>query len=152
MYRGNIYVSNSKKLKNIGLIEMNSVPFVGHLGYQKSIVVVRSQHFWLGVTKEVANYITNWLECQKLKAEHRHPTRMIQPFPILEWKWEVATVDFITNFPKTMKQHDSIMVVVDKLTKDAHFIPMKTTHKETNIVEIYMKEFARLPGVPKEIV
>jgi hypothetical protein len=57
------------------------------------------------------------------------------------WKWEVVTIDFITKLPKTMKQHDSIMVVVDKLTKETHFIPMKTTHKETNIVEIYMKEF-----------
>jgi len=48
-------------------------------------------------------------------------------------KWEVVTIDFIKKLPKTMKQHDSIMVVVDKLTKAAHFIPMKTTHKVTNI-------------------
>jgi transposase InsO family protein len=51
-----------------------------------------------------------------------------------------------------MKQHDSIMVVVDKLTKGAHFIPVKTTHKETNIADIYMKEVARIHGVPKAIV
>jgi transposase InsO family protein len=51
-----------------------------------------------------------------------------------------------------MKQNDSIMVVVDKLTKAMHFIPMKATHKATNIVEIYMKEFVRIHGVPKEIV
>jgi hypothetical protein len=60
--------------------------------------------------------------------------------PIPEWKWEVVTIDFITKFPRTTRQHDSIMVVVDKLTKAAHFIPVKTTHKETNIAEIYMKE------------
>jgi prephenate dehydrogenase len=51
-----------------------------------------------------------------------------------------------------MKQHDSIMVVVEKLTKAAHFILVKTTHKTTNIAEIYMKEVARLYGVPKEII
>jgi hypothetical protein len=61
-------------------------------------------------------------------------------------------VDFITKLPKTVKQHDSIMVVVDKLSKDAYFIPMKTTHKEENIVEIYMKEVGKLHGVPKTIV
>jgi hypothetical protein len=51
-----------------------------------------------------------------------------------------------------MKQHDSIMVVVDKLTKATHFIPVKTTHKTTNIAQIYMKEVARVHGVPKAIV
>jgi hypothetical protein len=59
--------------------------------------------------------------------------------PIPEWKWRVFTVDFITKLPRTVKQHDSIMVVVDKLTKETHFIPVKTTHKATNIAEIHMK-------------
>jgi hypothetical protein len=61
-------------------------------------------------------------------------------------------MDFNTNFPRIVKQHDSIMVMVEKLTKDSHFIPVKNTHKETNIAEIYMKEISRLHGVPKEIV
>jgi hypothetical protein len=72
--------------------------------------------------------------------------------PILEWKWEVVIVDFVTNLPITVKQYDSIMVVVDKLTKATHFIPIKKTHKATNIAEIYMKGVSRLHGVPKEII
>jgi hypothetical protein len=87
-----------------------------------------------------------------VKTEHRHPNGLLQPLPIPEWKWEVVTMDFITKLPRTMKQHDSIMVVVDKLTKETHFIPVKTTHKATNIANIYMKEVARIHGVPKEIV
>jgi hypothetical protein len=63
-------------------------------------------------------------------------------FPFLEWKWEVVTIDFITKLPRTTKQHDSIMVVVDKLTKAAHFIPVKLTHKAANIAEIYMREIS----------
>jgi hypothetical protein len=49
-------------------------------------------------------------------------------------------MDFITGLPRTGKQHDSIMVVVEKLTKDAHFIPLKTTHKATNVADIFMME------------
>jgi hypothetical protein len=94
---------------------------------------VRSQYFWPGMKKEVANYISKCLECQKVKTEHRHPTSLLQPLPILKWKWKVFTVDFITKLPRTMKKHYSIMVVVDKLTKTPHFILVKTTHKETNI-------------------
>jgi hypothetical protein len=68
-----------------------------------------------------------------MNTEHRHPTRLLQPFPIPEWKWEVVIVNLITKMPRTMKQHNSIMVVVDKLAKDVHFIPIKNTHKKTNI-------------------
>jgi hypothetical protein len=92
------------------------------------------------------------LNVQKVQVEHRHPVGFLQPFPILEWKWEVVTFDFITKLPRTMKQHDSIMVVVDKLTKDAPFIPVKSNHKENNIPNIYMREISRLHGVPKAIV
>jgi hypothetical protein len=67
---------------------------------------------------------------------------LLQPLPIPEWKWEVVTMDFITRLPRTDKQHDSIMVVVEKLTKDAHFIPLKTTHKATDVADIFMKEVA----------
>ena len=61
-------------------------------------------------------------------------------------------MDFITKLPKTNKEHDSIMVVVDKLTKATHFIPVKLTHKVANIVDVYMREIARLHGIPKTIV
>jgi hypothetical protein len=82
------------------------------------------------------------MESQKVKTEHRHPARLLQPLPIPEWKWELVTMDFITGFPRTCKLHDSIMVVVDKLTKASHFIPLKTTHKEIDVIDIFMKEVA----------
>jgi hypothetical protein len=75
-----------------------------------------------------------------LKIEHRNAVGLLHPFPIPEWKWEVVTVDFITKFPRTMKQRDFFMVVVDRLTKESHFILVKTTHKETHIAKIYKKE------------
>jgi hypothetical protein len=102
--------------------------------------------------KEVAYFIARCLECQKVRAEHRHPIGLLQPLPIPEWKWEVVTMDFIPKHPRTNTQHDYIMVVVDKLTKDAHFVPVKLTHKSVNIDDVYMKEIARLHGIPKRIV
>jgi hypothetical protein len=92
--------------------------------------------------REIVEYIARCMECQKVKAKHRHPTRLLQPLPIPECKWEVVTMDFITRFPRTTKLHDSIMVVMDKLTKDAHFIPLKTTHKAADVVDIFIKEVA----------
>jgi hypothetical protein len=92
------------------------------------------------------------MECQRVNIGHKHPTCLLHPFPIIEWKWEVVTIEFITKFPMTKRQHDSIVVVVDKLTKDTHFILVKLSHKETNITTNYMKDIFRLHGVPKTIV
>jgi hypothetical protein len=92
------------------------------------------------------------MECQKVKDEHRHPTGLLQPLPILKKKWEVITMDFITGLPRMNKKHDSIMVVVEKLTEASHFVPMKTMHTATNIAEIFMKEISRLHGIPRTIV
>ena len=68
-----------------------------------------------------------------MKDEHRHPTGLLQPLPVPRKKWEVVTIDFITKLSRTTRKPDSIMVVVDKLTKVAHFFLVKMTHTETNI-------------------
>ena len=80
------------------------------------------------------------------------PAGLLQPLPIPEWKWEVISLDFITGFPLTQKQHVSIMVVVDKLSKFAHFIPVKSTYKVFNVAEIFLKEIFQLHGVPKMVI
>ena len=78
-------------------------------------------------------YLSKCLECEKVKVEHGHPSSLLQPLPIPQWKWEIISLDFITRLPRTQKQHDSIMVVVDKLSKSAHFILVKSTHKAVDI-------------------
>ena len=84
-------------------------------------------------------FIAKCQECQLVKSEHKHPSRLLQPLPIPKWKWEVISMDFITGLPKTKKQNDYIFVVIDKLSKAAHFIPMKSTYKEVNIIDIFLK-------------
>jgi len=130
---------------------MHNVPYVGHPAYRKSIIVVRSQYFLPGIKKEVANYTAQCLEFQKVKTKNIPLAGMLQPFPIKKWKWEVVTIYFIPKIPIKVKKHESIMVMVDKWTKEAHFIPLKTIHKEKNIVEIYMNEVSKIHWMPKEI-
>ena len=87
-----------------------------------------------------------------VKAEHQHLAGLLQPLPVLEWKWETISLDFIIGLPKTQKQNDSIMVVIDKVSKSTHFIPVKSTFKAINIAQIFMKEIFRLHGVPKMVI
>jgi hypothetical protein len=133
LYRNIVYVPNSSKLRNAMLKEMHNVSYAK---YHKTISAVKGQYYWQGMKKEVVDFIAKCLECQKVKVDHRHSAGLLHPLPIPELKWEVLTIDSITGLPRTRKQHDAIMVVVDKLTKVAHFIPMKVTHKATNVVDI----------------
>ena len=88
---------------------------------------------------DVANYLDSCIEYQEVKTEHQHLVGLLQPLPIPEWKWEIISMDFIMGLPKINKQHDSIMVVVDKLSKASHFIPTKYTFKAINMDDISMK-------------
>ena len=88
---------------------------------------------------EVAEYIARCLDCQQVKTDHQHPAGLLQPLPIPSWKWEVISLDFITGLPINHNQNDSIMVVVDKLSKPVHFIHVKTTYKDANIDDIFLK-------------
>jgi transposase InsO family protein len=68
------------------------------------------------------------------------------------WKWEEVGMDFITGLPRSNRGHDSIWVVVDRLTKVAHFIPVKTTHNGRELADLYISRIVSLHGVPKTIV
>jgi len=120
MHKNRVYVPNSHELRKMVLKEMYTVPYARHLDYHNTIATVRSQYVWLGMKKGVFYYIDRSMEFQIVTFHHRHPTILIQWLPIPEWKWEVVTIDCITKFPRITKQHDSILVVLDKLTKDAH--------------------------------
>ena len=102
--------------------------------------MLRKEYFWTDMKTKVAEYIARCLECQQVKTEHQHPVGLLQPLPIPSWKWEVISLDFITRLPRNQNQNYSIMVVVDKLSKVAHFIPVKTTYKAANIADIFLKQ------------
>jgi hypothetical protein len=152
LYKNRVYIPNVQELKLAILKEMHNIMNVRHPGYQKTVAAVKIHYIWPGMKKEIVEYIARCMECQKVKAEHRHPVGLLQPLPIPEWKWEVVIMDFIIGLPRTSKQHNSIMVVVDKITKAAHFIPLKTTHKATDVVDIFLNKVAHLHGIPKTIV
>eukprot|EP00253_Pinus_taeda_P022056 PITA_22056 len=102
--------------------------------------------------KDVASYLARCLECQQIKAEHQHPACLLQPLPIPEWKWETISMDFVIGLPKSKKNNDSIMVVVDKLSKSAHFIPVQSTYRAVEVTHVFMQNIFKLHGLPKTII
>lgn len=130
-FQQRLYVPNQDKIKNLIMDEFHVSHYAGHPGYQKMVTAIRKDYFWLGMKKNIAEYLARCLECQHIKAEHQHPAGLLQPLPIPEWKWEIISMDFITGLPKTKRNNDSIMVVVDKVSKATHFIPVQSTYKAT---------------------
>jgi len=90
--------------------------------------------------------------CCRVKVEHLKPAGTLQPLPIPAWKWEDITMDFITGLPKTSSGCDSIWVIVDRLTKSAHFLPVKVTYPVSKYAKIYLAQIVYLHGIPKTIV
>jgi hypothetical protein len=151
-FKNILYVLDSTELKLTILDEVHKKPYSGHPGYQKTITTLRKLFYWLNMKGETIEYLARCQDCQQVKAEHQHPAALLQPLPVPEWKWETISLDFITGFPKTQKKNDFIMVVIDKLSNSAHFIPVKSTFKAINIAEIFMKEIFRLHGIPKMVI
>jgi hypothetical protein len=86
--------------------------------------------------------------CRQTKAEHQRPAGLLQPLPVPKWKLEEIGMDFVIGLPRTQKGNDSIWVIIDHLTKVAHFIPVKTTFRGATLARIYLKEIVRRPGIP----
>ncbi|WVZ52613.1 hypothetical protein U9M48_003656 [Paspalum notatum var. saurae] len=102
--------------------------------------------------RAVAEYVTVCDTCQCVKAEHQRPAGLLQPLKIPEWKWEEISMDFIVGLPRTQKGYNSIWVVVDRLTKVAHFILVNTTYSGARLADLYISRIISLHGVPKRII
>ena len=114
--------------------------------------MIKKDFFSPHMKKEVVEYLDHCIEGHQFKEEHQHPARLLQLLPIPEWKCEIISMAFIIYPPKNFRQHDSIMVIVDKLSKANHFILVKSTYKDVNIAYIFMKDIFRLHGVLEVIV
>ena len=136
-YKGRIYIPDVAYLRRVVMDEIHQAPYFGHPGYQKTIATARKQYFWSRMKRDMAEYISRCMKYQQVKVEHQHPAGLLPPFPFPKWKGKVVSMDFITRLPMTTRQHDSIMVVVYKLTKATNFILFMYTHKTNGFENIH---------------
>ena len=97
--------------------------------------------------REVAQYVSECDICKRVKASHLRPAGLLHPLTIPSGKWEDISMDFIVGLPKTAKGYESIWVVVDRLTKSAHFIPVKTGYKSHQYAELYIARIVSLHAI-----
>ena len=102
--------------------------------------------------RDIADFVARCLVCQQVKAEHQRPLGTLQPLPILEWKWEHITMDFVIRLPCTRAGYNTIWVIVDRFTKSAHFLAIRNNFSLDRLIELYINEIVKLHGVSISIV
>ena len=100
----------------------------------------------------MAQFVASCLTCQQVKIEHQKSTGLLQELPLPEWKWDRIAIDFVVNLPRTQRRYDSIWVIVNSLTKSAHFILIKTAYYIAQYAQMYIHNIVSLHGVPVSII
>ncbi|WVZ52545.1 hypothetical protein U9M48_003593 [Paspalum notatum var. saurae] len=127
-YKNRICVPDVDSIKRLILSEAHDTAYSIHPGSTKMYHDLKERFWWYGMKRAVAEYVAVCDTCQRVKAEHQRPAGLLQPLKIPDWKWEEISMDFIVGLPRTQKGYNSIWVVVDRLTKIAHFIPVNTAY------------------------
>ena len=151
-YRDRVCVPNDDELKKSILEEAQSGSFSMHPGNTKIYQGLKTSYWWSGMKKDVSEFVTKCMACQKVKAEHQVSLGLLQPIRIPEWKWDRIIMDFVVGLPVTGRKHDSDWVVVDQLTKSAYFLLVRTDYSLDKLAELYIKEIGQLHGIPISII
>ncbi|OMO65120.1 reverse transcriptase [Corchorus capsularis] len=145
-------VPNDVEIKKVILDEAHYSGYTVHPGWTKMYRDLKETYWWNNKKREIGEFVAQCIVYQQVKVEHQRPAGQLQPLPILEWKWEHITMDFVSRLPRSPRSHESVWVIVDRLTKSAHFIALKVGYSLEKFVASYVREIVRLHGVPVSIV
>ncbi|KAJ9567836.1 hypothetical protein OSB04_003802 [Centaurea solstitialis] len=151
-FKDRVWVPKVDQLRTMIMDEAHQSKYSIHPGSDKMYKGLKEHYWWPGMKKDIATYVSKCLTCARIKAEHQKPSRLLQQPEIPEWKWEQISMDFVTKLPKTKKGHDSIWVIVDRLTKSAHFLPIRESYSIDRLAQLYVNEIVMRHGVPISII
>ena len=110
------------------------------------------QFWWRQMKKDTALFILRCLNYQQVKVKHQKPIGLLQPLLVAEWKWKHITMDFVSDFPRSLRWHNTIWVMVNYLTKFMHFLPIHLLNLAKDLGINYIREIIRLYRVPVSII
>ncbi|GJY67503.1 putative reverse transcriptase domain-containing protein [Tanacetum coccineum] len=139
-------------LRELIMYESHKSKYSVHPGSDRMYQDLKKLYWWPNMKAEIATHISKCLTCGKVKAKYQKPSGLLVQPVIPVWKWENITMDFITKLPKTSSGQDTIWVIIDRLTKSAHFLPMKETDLMEKLMRQYLKKVVSRHGVPVLII
>ncbi|GJV53828.1 putative reverse transcriptase domain-containing protein [Tanacetum coccineum] len=139
-------------LRTLVMHESHKSKYSVHPGSDKMYQDMKQLYWWPNMKADIATYVSKCLTCLRVKAEHQKPSGLLVQPEIPQWKWDNITMDFVTKLPKTQSGNDTIWVIVDRLTKSAHFLPMRETDPMDKLARLYLKEVVTRHGIPVSII
>ncbi|GJT50757.1 putative reverse transcriptase domain-containing protein [Tanacetum coccineum] len=146
-----IILETTEKIFDVSLVimhESHKSKYSIHLGSDKMYQDLKKLYWWLNMKAEIATYVSKCLTCAKVKAEYQKPSGLLVQPMIPVWKWENITMDFVTKFTTMPTSQDTIWVIIDRLTKSAHFLPLKENNLMEKLTRQYLREVVSKHGVP----
>ncbi|GJR11096.1 putative reverse transcriptase domain-containing protein [Tanacetum coccineum] len=139
-FRNRVWLPRFGGLRDLVMHESHKSKYSIHSGSDKMYQDLKLLYLWPNMKADIATYVNKCLTCKKVKAEHQKPSGLLQELEIPVWKWERISMDFVSGLPRTPNGYDTIWVIVNRLTKLAHFLPMKKTDSMEKLTRLYLKE------------
>ncbi|KAJ9567039.1 hypothetical protein OSB04_003005 [Centaurea solstitialis] len=152
VFKARIWVPRLGGMRDVVLAEAHKLRLSIHPGSTKMYQDLRLDYWWPGMKTDIGRYVEKCTTCLQVKAEHQKLYGSLQPLGVPMWKWEELTMDLVTKLPKTQRQHDSIWVIVDRLTKSALFLPVRESYSMDRWAQLYIDEVVSRHGVPVKII
>ncbi|KAI3682301.1 hypothetical protein L1987_82192 [Smallanthus sonchifolius] len=151
-YLDRIWIPDRDDLRIFLMNESHKTRYSVYPGVDNMYVGLRQQYWWPGMKKDIALFVGKCLTCSKVKVEHQKPFGLLEQPEIPMWKWENLAMNFITKLPRTSSGHDSIWVIIDRLTKSAHFLPIREDYRVEKLARIYIDEIVSHHRIPLNII
>ncbi|XP_070039422.1 uncharacterized protein [Nicotiana tomentosiformis] len=151
-YRGRLCVPDVDGLREQIMSEAHISRYSIHPGFTKMYHDLKEIYWWNDMKKNIADFVAKCSNCQQVQVEHQRPGGLAKSIEISIWKWEMINMGYITGLPLLFQKHDLIWVIVERLTKSAHFLSVKTTDSAEDYAKLYIQEIVRLHGTPLFII
>ncbi|GJT19478.1 putative reverse transcriptase domain-containing protein [Tanacetum coccineum] len=139
-------------LRSVIMHESHKSKYSIHPGSEKMYQDMKKLYWWPNMKADIATYVSKCLTCARVKAEHQRPSGLLVQPAIPEWKWDNIMMDFITKLPKSSQGFDTIWVIVDRLTKSAHFLPIRENDPLDKLARLYLNRIVARHGIPVSII
>src|SRR5512147_818026 len=150
-YQGKLYVPHYEPLKLQLLKDHHDAPAAGHAGRAKTLELLSRRYYWPKMYQDVDRYVQNCHICQRSRTSRHAPYGILRPLPIPQAPWQDISMDYVTGLPWS-NGSNTILVVMDRLTKQRHLIPTRDTSNAEDLAIVYVKNVAKLHGLPKTII
>nr|GEY38906.1 putative reverse transcriptase domain-containing protein [Tanacetum cinerariifolium] len=139
-------------LRSVIMHESHKSKYSIHPSFKKMYQDMKKLYWWPNIKADIATYVSKCLTCAKVKAKHQRPSGLLVQPAIPVWKWDNITMDFITKLLKSSQGFDTIWVIVDRLTKSTHFLPIRENDPMDKLARLYLDRIVTRHGTPVSII